>query len=211
MYAGLDEAVKTPLVWTEEFAAAQSLTNFRGNNMWVYQVGDGYLHERAYLLTTYYLLANDRLCLMQKFIEDGPLGDTSFEMAGRRVPRDMLDSILEIDFLDRHLHIATRDDISILDIGAGYGRLAHRVMSAFPSLPKYWLTDVVAEPRFVCEYYMKFRGIQGRCALAPGTEIDRILQSAQIELTINTHAFQSVPFRQWSGGWASWQSMGPNT
>jgi hypothetical protein len=74
MYAGLDEAVKTPLVWTEEFTGAQSLTNFRGSNMWVYQVGDGHLHERAYLLTTYYLLANDRLGLMQKFIEDGAFG-----------------------------------------------------------------------------------------------------------------------------------------
>ena len=66
-------------------------------------------------------------------------------------------------------------------------------MSAFPSLPKYWLTDVVAESSFVCEYYMKFLGLEGRCALALGTEIDRILQSAQIELAINTHSFSECP------------------
>lgn len=179
--------------------------------MWVYQVGDGHLHERAYLLTTYYLLANDRLGLMQKFTEDGAFGAISFEMAGQRVSRDMLDSILEIDFLDRHLHIATRDDISILDIGAGYGRLAHRVMSAFPSLPKYWLTDVVAESSFVCEYYMKFRGLEGRCNLAPSTEIDHILQSKKIELAINTHSFSECRFQRWSGGWASLRAMESNT
>jgi hypothetical protein len=193
MYAGLDDAVRTPLVWAEKFTSAQNLADFRGNSMWVYQLGDGNLHARAYLLATYYLMANDRLGLMQKLPEDGAFGAICFEMAGRVISRDLLDSILEIDFLDRHLQIASRDDLSILDIGAGYGRLAHRVMSAFPSLPKYWATDVIAESSFVCEYYLRFRGLQGRCELAPGNEIDRVLQLAKIGLAINIHSFSECP------------------
>jgi hypothetical protein len=95
LYAGLDEEVRTPLVWTETFTAVPDLSSFRGDNMWVNQLDNTHLHERAYLLTTYYVLANDRLGLMQKFTEDGAFGAVTFEMAGRRVSRDLLDSILE--------------------------------------------------------------------------------------------------------------------
>jgi hypothetical protein len=189
LYSGLDEEVRIPLVWTEKFTAAPSLTHFRGDNMWVHQLGNEHLHERAYLLTTYYVLANDPLGLMQKFTEDGAFGAVTFEMAGRRVSRDLLDSILEINFLDRYLHIALQPDVSILDIGAGYGRLAYRITDAFPSLPKYRYTDVIPESSFVCEYYLRFRGLDGRCELAPATEIGRILQSAAIDLAINIHSF----------------------
>jgi hypothetical protein len=157
--------------------------------MWVYQLGNQHLREGAYLLATYFVLANDRLSLMQKLTEDGAFGAVTFEMAGRRISRDLLDSILEIDFLDRHLHVASRDDVSILDIGAGYGRLAHRMMEAFPSLPKYRCTDVVAESSFVCEYYLRFRGLEDKTELTPPAEIERLLQSAKINLAINIHSF----------------------
>lgn len=199
MCAGLDEQVKTPQVWVEESTAALSLENFRGHNMWVYQLGDEHLHERAYLLTTYYLLANDRLGLMEKFTEDGAFGAITFEMAGKRVSRDLLDSILEIDFLDRHLRIGSQDHFSILDIGAGYGRLAHRAMSAFPLLGKYWVTDAVAESSFVCEYYLRFRGLEGRFELAPANEMGKFLHSAKIDLAINVHSFSecTLPAMGW--------------
>jgi hypothetical protein len=150
LYAGLDEELKTPLVWTEEFAAGPDLTRFRGDNMWVHQLGHRDLHEQAYLLTTYYVLVNDPLGLMDKLTEDGAFGVVTFAIAGRRISRDLLDSVLEINFLNRHLQLASRDDLSILDIGAGYGRLAHRMLTAFPSLPAYHCTDAIAESSFVC-------------------------------------------------------------
>jgi hypothetical protein len=189
LYAGLDAKVKTPLVWTEEFAAKPDLTRFRGDNMWINQVDDQHLHERAYLLATYYVLANDHLGLMQKLTEDGAFGAITFEMAGRRVSRDLLDSVLEINFLDRHLQIASRSDISILDIGAGYGRLAYRMLSAFPSMSNYRCADVIAESSFVCEYYLGFRGLKDRFELVPATSIDQTLRSAKIDLAVNIHSF----------------------
>jgi hypothetical protein len=189
MYQGLDEKVRAASAWSEGCTAGVDLANFRGSNMWVYQYGIESLNERAHLLAAYYILANDRLGLMEKLTEDGAFGATTFKVAGKRISRDLLDSILEIDFLDRHLQIASRDDLSILDIGAGYGRLAHRMMDAFPLLGRYWLADVVAESSFVAEYYMKFRGLESRCALAPANEIDRIFQTANVNLAINIHSF----------------------
>lgn len=199
LYAGLDEKLRTPLVWTEKFAAAPDLTNFRGDNMWVHQLGSQHLQERAYLLATYYVLANDRLGLMQKLAEDGAFGAVTFEVAGQRVSRDLLDSILEINFLDRHLQLASRDDLSILDIGAGYGRLAHRMMEAFPSLSIYRCTDAIAESSFVCEFNLRFRGFEDRFEVIPATEIDRMLDSAKIDLAINIHSFSECTLQ--AVGW----------
>jgi hypothetical protein len=199
MYAGLDEELKTPLVWTEKFAAVPDLTSFRGDNMWVHQRGHQHLTERAYLLAVYYILANDRLGLMEKLTEDGAFGAVTFNMAGHRVSRDMMDSILEINFLDRHLQLASRNDLSILDIGAGYGRLAHRMMEAFRSLPTYRCTDAIPESSFVCEYNLKFRGHEGRFQVIPATEIDRALPSAKINLAINIHSFSECTLQ--AVGW----------
>src|SRR5580693_14389 len=74
LYAGLDPALKTSLLWTEEYASQTDLANFRGHSAWVWQQGNPSLHERAYLLATYYVLAHDRLGLMEKLTEDGAFG-----------------------------------------------------------------------------------------------------------------------------------------
>ena len=108
LYAGLDPALKSPLLWTEEYTSQTDLKNFRGHSAWVWQRGNPRFSERAYLLAAYYVLDYDRLGLLGKLTEDGAFGAIAYEMAGRRVSRDLLDSILEIDFLDRHLHIASR-------------------------------------------------------------------------------------------------------
>jgi hypothetical protein len=189
LYGELSDDVKTSLVWTEKFVAQPDLANFRGDNMWVHQKGHRHLQERAYLLAAYYVIVHDRLDLLQTLKEDGAFGAITFEIAGRRVSRDLLDSILEIEFLDRHLQIASRPDISILDIGAGYGRLAYRMLSAFPQMSKYYCTDAIAESSFVCEYYLRYRGMGGRFRLVPSPEIDSFLAGNKVDLAVNIHSF----------------------
>ena len=188
LYESLDEALRTPLVWTEAYASQSNLTLFRGDSNWVYQQSSPQ-RVRSSLLAAYYILSNDRLGLMDKLSEDGAFGAITFEAAGRKVSRDLLDSILEIDFLDRHLHIGSRSGFAILDIGAGYGRLAHRVLTAFPALANYLCTDAVPESSFVCEYYLRFRGLGNRFKLVPPTEIKQAFQSTKVELAINIHSF----------------------
>jgi 2-polyprenyl-3-methyl-5-hydroxy-6-metoxy-1,4-benzoquinol methylase len=64
--------------------------------------------------------------------EDDDFGAEVFDFHGKVVSRDLLDSIIEINFLDRHLGFSSRRAVNVLDIGAGYGRLAHRMATAFP-------------------------------------------------------------------------------
>lgn len=189
MYMDLDEKLKTPLVWSEKFTAEPDLSNFRGDNMWVHQSGRQHLAEPNYVLTAYYIVANDRLGLLERLVEDGAFGAMTFKMAGHRVSRDLMDSILEINFLDRYLQPGTLENLSILDIGAGYGRLAHRMMEAFPSLPTYRCTDAVAESSFVCEFNLRFRGFEDRFEVIPASGIERALASTKIDLAVNIHSF----------------------
>jgi SAM-dependent methyltransferase len=197
--AELDETLKKPLIWTEEYAAGMELTHFRGHSNWVWQLGHQSLHKSAYLLAAYYILANDRLGLMRKFTEDGAFGAITYKVAGRRLSRDLLDSILEIDFLDRHIKIASHPGLSVLDIGAGYGRLAHRMLSALPSVTNYLCADVVPESSFVCEFYLRFRGLEGRFKIVPAKDIDQELESATVSLAVNIHSFSECTLNavQW--------------
>ena len=70
----------------------------------------------------------------------------------------------------------------MLDIGAGYGRLAHRMSAAFPQLEDYCCVDAVPESTFLSEYYLRHRGCTpparvwsrstrraGPCSRAPST------------------------------------------
>lgn len=61
--------------------------------------------------------------------------------------RMWLDSMCETNFIARHLAL---NDLDILDIGAGYGRLA-AAMS--PLVKSYTCTDAVPISIFVCEYF----------------------------------------------------------
>ena len=189
LYAGLDPALKTPLLWTEEFVSRTDILNFRGHNGWVWQWRNPGLDELAYHLAAYYVLARDQLGLMEKLSEDGTFGALAYDIAGHWVSRDLLDSILEIGFLDRHLNIATCPPLSVLDIGAGYGRLAHRMLTAIPSLGNYLCADAIPESSFVCEYYLRFRGLEGRFKVVPATEIDRALNLTRADLAMNIHSF----------------------
>jgi hypothetical protein len=199
LYAGLDPALKSTLLWTEEYTSQTDFRNFRGHSAWVWQRGNPSLNERAYLLATYYVLARDRLGLLDKLSEDGAFGAIAYEMAGRRVSRDLLDSILEIDFLDRHMHFAARPPLSVLDIGAGYGRLAHRMLTALPSLHQYLCADAIPESSFVCEYYLRFRGLEGRFKIVPAPEVGAALELARTDLAVNIHSFSecSLMAVQW--------------
>jgi SAM-dependent methyltransferase len=188
LFASLDEDLISPLVWKER-AAELHLSRFRGPSMWVYQEGHPNLDERAYLLATYYVLANDRLRLMERFTEDGAFGAYRLEIGGRSISRDLLDSILEIDFLDRTLGVGELPMFSILDIGAGYGRLAYRMLTAFTSLQNYFCADAVPESSFVCEYYLRFRGLQDRARIVNPLEIDSLLSEHKVDVAVNIHSF----------------------
>jgi SAM-dependent methyltransferase len=193
-YAVFDSDVTSPLTWIDGYVRPEEIAYFRGDNAWVWQVRGKNANVQAYALTFYYLMSIDRLGLLEKLVEDNNFGNFSFMIAGRQVSRDLLDSIAEIYFLDRHLEVASRAGIRVLDIGAGYGRLAHRMVSALPGVERYLCTDAVAVSTFVSDYYLRFRGMEKALAI-PLDVIDNSLRDYPVDLAINIHSFSECQTR----------------
>ncbi len=102
--------------------------------------------------------SRDKLGLLGQLDEDGLFGAWTFEFGDRPpVSRDLLDSVNEINYLDTQMGLSSIENLRVLDIGAGYGRLAHRMSPALPGLAAYDCIDGVAISTFLCDYYRGFR------------------------------------------------------
>jgi hypothetical protein len=162
---------------------AIDLKYFRADNMYLYQ-------SRRYSPLAFYATASftkhvDELGLFDGLHEDDYFGAELHDFHGKPISRDLLDSILEINILCKYLPIG-RVPFTILDIGAGYGRLAHRLTSAFPNV-RYYCVDAVPESTFISEYYLKFREAS-RCTSVPLDELTR-RHFGRIDLAVNIHSF----------------------
>ena len=187
-YGAFDARVTTSSVWSGRHVRPEDVSHFRSDNPWVWQVRGRNGHILAYAVSYYYLRSIDRLGLLDTLGEDTLFGSYTFRIADREVSRDLLDSISELYFLDRHLGISSRPGLRILDIGAGFGRLAHRMTTALPGIESYICTDAVAVSTFVCDYYLRFRGAEKARAM-PLDLIDNALAQQPVDLAINIHSF----------------------
>jgi len=129
--------------------------------------------------------------------DDGAYGATTRLVQGRMVSRDLLDSCVELGYLARQLGIYQLAEASILDIGAGYGRLAHRLHVALPTARVY-CADTVAASREVCAQYLAHRGVEPR-VYAP-SELDRL---PAMSLAVAVHSWPECTLAevQWWLGW----------
>lgn len=193
-------------LWSEGFVRrAVDLRRFRADNAYVWQRRN-HACAAAYALTTLYVERHDRLGLLDRLDEDGLFGATVHDVDGRRVSRDLLDSVLELTFLDDATGMLGRPGLTFLDIGAGYGRLAHRVAAATGGIT--WLsTDAVPVSTFVCEYYVRFRslppghagpaGPAGQAAqggaVIPLDEVAAALAATPLRAAVNVHSFEECP------------------
>ena len=188
-YAAFDKEVTTPFVWTDNKVSPEDMLYFRGDNAYVWQVRGFNMNILSYALLTYYIKTIDKLCLLEKLEEDGLFGTYAFEVDNKLVSRDLLDSIVEIHFLEKHLKISSYDRLNILDIGAGYGRLAHRMTEALPNIEKYFCTDAFPISSFICEYYLRFRNLENKAEVIPVDEIEKILCNHKINIAVNIQSF----------------------
>jgi hypothetical protein len=147
------------------------------------------MNVMAYALTAFYVQSLDKLDLWNRLQEDTLFGNYTFNISGKLVSRDLLDSIIEIHFLDRHLGLSAKSGLTVLDIGAGYGRMAHRMSSALPGIQKYLCTDGVAVSTFICDYYTRYRGLSERVSAVPLDEIEAAFETNRPDLAINIHSF----------------------
>jgi putative sugar O-methyltransferase len=188
-YTTFDSEVTTPLTWTDAYVSPEDVLYFRGDNAYVWQVRERSMNIMAYALTTYYVKAIDKLGLLEKLNEDDYFGIYSFTIDNRLVSRDLLDSIIEIYFLEKHLNISSYKTLSILDIGAGYGRLAHRMVDALPNISEYLCTDAFPISTFISEYYLRFRNLGGKAKVIPLDKIENALCDRCVDIAVNIHSF----------------------
>ena len=188
-YLVFNEEVTKPLVWNPNYVRSEDILYFRGDNAYVWQLRGPNMNVLSYALTTFYVKSIDKLDLLNRLEEDEFFGNFVFTIDNKLISRDLLDSIIEIYFLEKHLSISSFINVNILDIGAGYGRLAHRLLSSFPNVQKYCCTDAVAASTFVSEYYLRFRKSEDRGKVLCLDEIEDALKNQPIDIAINIHSF----------------------
>ena len=178
--------------WNENFVRSEvDLTSFRSDNAYVWQrrrdQGDAH-----YLLAAMYA---ERHCreIYSRLDEDGLFGVFALDFDGRLISRDLLDSVLEIDFLNRHLGVLDREDPQVLDIGAGYGRLAYRLSRSLHQRARIFCADGIPESTFLCDYYLRFREVGQTARAVPLDEVEALLAEQKIHLAINIHSFSECP------------------
>ena len=163
-----------------------NLLKFRGENDYVSQA---YFQktDRRYEMSCAYVEATDELGFYHLFTEDQLFGVKTWEIVpGKPVSRDLLDSVLEITFLKNALGLGLKDNLRLLDIGAGYGRFAHRLTTAFEN-SQVTCIDAVATSTFLSVFYLKFRG----CQRAKVVAFDHLkdLPAGSFDVASNIHSW----------------------
>jgi hypothetical protein len=219
-YARLDLPMASPTMWRPDYLRKElDLRYFRGDNVYVWQyrnVGRSAYHKYYFFLRD--IASRDNLGLLDRLREDGLFGCWTFEYPGWPVvSRDLLDSINELYFLERHTQMLSTPGFTVLDVGAGYGRLAYRALSAAPQLGAYLCADAVPESTFLCEFYLRFRGCTSPAEVLPLDELDLRLAGRRVDLAVNIHSFSEMSAAA-IDGWleriarlqASWLLIVPN-
>jgi len=163
-----------------------NLLRFRGEDDYVSQA---YLRNtlQRYEFSTAYVEAIDPHGWLRALSEDNKFGVKLWPVLdGVNVSRDLLDSIIELAFLEETLGLRPGQAARALDIGAGYGRFAHRFTQAFAQ-GRIHCTDAIATSSFVCEFYTRYRGCE-RATVVPFDELDG-LQAGQFDWAQNIHSW----------------------
>ena len=178
-------------VWSRQHThRGIELPYFRGDGAFVWQTRMR-TDEVRYGLTTYYARLHDRLGLLELLSEDGLFGAHTYDVDGIIVSRDLLDSVAELTFLNDEIGLGSRP-AGVLDIGAGYGRLAHRATAAFDQV-RFICVDAVPVSTFVCQYYLSFCGLEGRTRVIPLDEVEHSAEVRSAEIAVNVHSFSECP------------------
>jgi putative sugar O-methyltransferase len=172
-----------------------NLKYFRGDNAYVWQLRQlGDQARLKFFLYARYVSSLDTHKLLDRTSEDGAFGCWTFDFHGLpSSSRDLLDSINEIYFLDRHWELLSRTGFTVVDIGAGYGRLAHRMVEAVPGLKHYLCADAIPESTFLSELYLAYRKVDHKAIVLRLDEVADRLAAERPDLAVNIHSFSEMP------------------
>lgn len=192
-YAALDLPSSVHHQWGENLTGFinRYLQYFRGDTPYVWNYRElPRVTRLKYFVFLQYIRGVDADHLLERLEEDGVFGCWTYDFDGApTVSRDLLDSVNEIAFLQRQLGIFSRENLRVLDIGAGYGRLAHRLCMAAPSVSDYCCLDAIPESSFLCDYYLGYRQLKPQARVMTLDRIETDLQPGQFDLAVNIHSF----------------------
>lgn len=191
-YAALDWPVVRHSRWADASTRQGiRLGNFRGESLYIWHYREAPRITRLkFFLFLQYARARDAMGLLGRLQEDGAFGCWTFDFGTHgRVSRDLLDSVLEINFLERQLDISRHRDLRVLDIGAGYGRLAYRMTEALPNIIDYACIDAIPESTYLSRYYLQHRGAGPRARVLDLDTAPAALQTGHFDLALNVHSF----------------------
>lgn len=195
-YGALDLPVMDASRWTPEAVDSfLELRYFRGETLitWHYRELPRISSLKFFILAQY-VSDRDPRGLLAKLDEDGAFGCWTFSYPGfGTVSRDLLESVNEINFLDRKLGVLSKAPFHILDIGAGYGRLAHRMSEAHDGLDDYCCVDAIPESTFVSAYYLRYRKAEA-ARVVPLDHVERDLIGRSFDLAVNIHSFSECTY-----------------
>jgi len=189
-YAALDRhpAVRHSL-WNSSFVQQIDLRTFRLDSAYLLQKPRTLADIALFLLGGYYVKSVDALGLFETLEEDGLFGAFTQRLSGRyTISKDLLDSINELNFLARALGVTQLAGLRVLDIGAGYGRLMHRLVTAFPEA-RGWCVDAIPLSTFLSEFYLRFRGVSDKVTVVPLDAVEQRLVGQEFDLATNVHSF----------------------
>lgn len=169
------------------------LENFRGDSdyVWEKRLFGEKIDEK---LISYfeYVKQNDSMNLLEYCKEDCAYGAYGVEKDGVILSRDLLDSVNEINWLFKHVNQMNDDSAVVLDIGAGYGRIAHRISERFGEKVKTICADAVAESTFISKFYLDFRKAAGSRVIELQEAVSE-LHLLRPTVAINIHSFSEMP------------------
>lgn len=190
-YAAVDGPVVRHSRWrSPDVLAWLELARFRGDNayLWHYR-GDPETTRLRFLVLHDAVARQDHAGLLARLEEDGALGCWTQALPGRPVvSRDLLDSVAELSFLDRHVGLLGAAGVRVLDIGAGWGRLAHRAVTANPRIADWACTDAVPESTFLAEWYLRWRAVSPPARVIELPDVAS-LEPGTFDLACNVHSW----------------------
>jgi len=175
-------------VWTDKHLNKLDLRNFRSDNVYVWQKRN--LASESYLVS--YLLTKlmDKADLLESIEESGEYGAQVYTFFDKKISRDLIDSVLEINFLIDMVGIDTLKRFKVLDIGAGYGRLAKNLAGLFPEL-EIGCVDSIPMSTAISEFYLKEEIEKAQVKVYNLTQLEE-LSERNFDLATNVHSFSEM-------------------
>lgn len=166
---------------------------FRGDNDYVWQLRyfEDDFEDRMYHYAEY-VQNQDSLSILGLCREDLLFGAFGIKFRGQVVSRDLLDSVIQINWACHAIDELSLERATVLDIGAGYGRLAHRVSEAFVGRWKSLSADGIAYSTFLSEWYLRYREAANSSVIS----LPNLRESLRVEqplVAFNCHSFSEIP------------------